>query len=66
MVLLNPFSRVPTTDIGKARSIRERRKGTFMPNIVNKNETNNPARIYQEEIRKLIQSNKLPSDMGSV
>jgi hypothetical protein len=66
MVLLNPFSRVPTTDIGKARSIRERRKGTFMPTIVNTNETNSPARIYQEEIRKLIQSNKLPSDMGSV
>ena len=37
-----------------------------MPTIVNTNETNNPARIYQEEIRKLIQSNKLPSDMGSV
>ena len=66
MALLNPFSRVPTTDIGRTRRLREQRKGTFMPTMVQTSQTNNPARIYQEEIRKLLQSNKLPSDMGSV
>ena len=58
MVLLNPFSRVPTTDIASKRRIREQRKATVMPTIVDTEETYSSAKVYQEEIRKLIQNNK--------